>query len=423
MSKKAEENTEEQHDASTSASQSATQHEHHNPAQQQHSASVAQQSSSAAQQPDPAAVLKSFEERMASIESLIARPASGQKAALIPGDTSTKESDNEAAYCKAFSEYMRSGDRAMIRKAQKSYKAAMEIGTPSEGGYLVPETWSNEAIRALNDIAILRNNGARVQSANTTKGFHVPAIIDSAAAVLTAEEGDYTQGEPTVNEVEFVPYKYTKLALASEELVEDSPLDIWSQVLVPDWAQAFAAAENTATATGNGSSAPQGIISGASNVTDTATSGTFAPEDVITLFHELDHNYRARGVWLLNDSTAKVLRTFREAVYDGTTTTSGGQFLWQPGLREGEPDRLLGRPVVTFNAMAGLTAATSQTAATKFLAFCDPAYFWIVDFGMMYMQRLDELYAAKGRVGFRAFRRFDSNIMLQEAIQVMQIAA
>jgi HK97 family phage major capsid protein len=42
---------------------------------------------------------------------------------------------------------------------------------------------------------------------------------------------------------------------------------------------------------------------------------------------------------------------------------------------------------------------------------------------MMYMQRLDELYSAKGRVGFRAFRRFDSNIMLQEAIQVMQIAA
>ena len=71
----------------------------------------------------------------------------------------------------------------------------------------------------------------------------------------------------------------------------------------------------------------------------------------------------------------------------------------------------------TLNSMATITAQA------KVIVFGDPRHFWIADFAGMGMQRLNELYAYTGQVGFRWFKRFDSNVMLAEAIQVLQMHA
>lgn len=366
--------------------------------------------------------LDQLERQLKAFQSQPERKA-GYVVPTVEGEVLTRSQAEEEQWVKRYNAYIRTGVRHPSMQAvvvsgvepSDEVKAGLEEASGTTGGYLVPITYSDQMIAALKDMSILRAAGARVLRVSGSNSFKVPTTTNTAAAVLTSENNAFDEAQLIFAEVGFTPWKYTRLAKASDELLLDSRFDIMGQILIPDFAQAFAAAENTAFTLGTGTGQPQGIVAGASNLTDTATSGTFAADDVITLYHKLPYLYRQRAAWFMNDLTAKVVRTFKES------TT--GNYLWQPGLQAGQPDRLLGRPVYTLNAMAGLTGATSQTAGTKFLCFCDPMYFWIIDFGGESIKRLDELYASMGQVGFRAYRRVDSRIMLQEAIQVMKVKA
>ncbi|NJO07453.1 MAG: phage major capsid protein [Chloroflexaceae bacterium] len=338
-------------------------------------------------------------ERLAGLETALkaaldapARP----RGLVVPGDARRELAEQTAL--KVFNRYIRTG-----------IKAALQENTPGEGGYLVPPLYSSQLAAALRDMSVLRQAGARVINVQGTNSFKVPTMTHTTAAVLTAEEGDYSEIEPTFNQITFTPFKYTRLAKVSDELLADSGIDVVSSVLLPDFAQAFAAAENSAFATGTGSSQPQGVVTGAT-AGSTATSGTFVADDIIKLYHALPAAYRQRAVWLVNDAIAQIIRTFKE------TTT--GNYLWQPGLQSGTPDRLLGRPVYTLNTMDN-----AVTANKNILLFGDLSFYWIVDFGQEALKRLEELYAATGQVGFRAYRRMDARVMVGEAIQVLRVKA
>jgi HK97 family phage major capsid protein len=270
----------------------------------------------------------------------------------------------------------------------------------------VPEGYSNELIAALKDMSILRRAGARVITVTGTDSFNVPTLSHSTAAVKTSEEGAYSEVEPTVGEVTFVPMKLTKLVKVSEELLMDSRIDLMRQVLMPDFEQAFAAAENSyfTTGAGSGSSEPQGITVGASDSgVTTSTASTISADNIIDTYHALGYLYRQNAVWLMNDTTIKAIRKLKE------TTT--GNYLWQPGLTAGQPDTIMGRPVYTLNTMPEL-----GTEDNKVIIFGDLSYYWIVDFGSESVRRLDELYSGNGQVGFRAYRRIGGNVMLDDAI-------
>ena len=109
----------------------------------------------------------------------------------------------------------------------------------------------------------------------------------------------------------------------------------------------------------------------------------------------------------MRDATIKAIRQLKD-------TTN--QYLWQPGHRDGEPDRLLGKPVY---ASSHCPAAIS---GGKSVVFADFSYFWIGDRSGIEMQRVNELYAASGQVGFIGTFRTDSVLTNTEAAQVGQQA-
>jgi HK97 family phage major capsid protein len=238
--------------------------------------------------------------------------------------------------------------------------------------------------------------------------FKVPTLTNSTKAILTAEATTYSEVEPTFGEVSFDPYKYTKLVKASEEVLADSRIPVESMVS-RDAGNAFALAENEAFSVGSGSSAPQGAVTGATVGVTTSATNAITVEEVIDLYHALAEQYRPRATWLMKDSTLKIIRKFR----DNSTT---GAFLWQPSLQAGEPPTLMGRPVYTVPDMA------AATTGLKAICFGDLSYFSICDFQGLQVQRMNELYAETGQVGFRWFKRFDSNVMLAVALQVLKIA-
>lgn len=303
---------------------------------------------------------------------------------------------------KAFELYMRTGDKSALKAANET--------TNADGGFLVPRGYSNELVTAINEGSILRRAGARVLNVSGTNSFRVPTMTNATtAAVIKAESTSFSEEYPTIGEVEFTPFKYTALSLATDELLADSRLDVFNQVLAPDAANRFVKAENTDFATGNGSTAAQGITVGASVGITAAATNAITADEIIDTFHSLKSEYRDRAVWIMNDATLKVIRKYRE---NGTT----GAFLYENALANGTPATLMGRPVFTLSTMPSIATGN------KVIVFGDLNYYWIADFGGLAFQRLNERYSDIGQIGFRWYKRMDANVMLSEAIKVLRLA-
>lgn len=303
---------------------------------------------------------------------------------------------------KAFEQYMRFGDVSAIKAANET--------TAADGGYLVPRSYSNDLVTSINEGSVLRTAGARVLNISGTNSFRIPTMTNATtAAIIKAESTSFSEEYPTIGEVEFTPFKYTALSLATDELLADSRIDVFNQVLAPDAVNRFIKAENADFATGGGTTAPQGVMIGGQVGVTAAATNAITADEIIDTYHSLKNEYRGRAVWLMNDATLKVIRKFRES---GTT----GAFLWQPGLAQGQPDTILGRPVFTLSTVD--TIATTK----KVIAFGDMSYYTIADFGGLSFQRLNERYADIGQIGFRWYKRMDANVMLAEAIKYLKLA-
>ena len=325
---------------------------------------------------------------------------------------------------KAYDRYIRTGnprgydDWADAAKAEAfkigdetkfpwAVKAALNEGTTSQGAYLVPNKYSNEIVTPISLGSIARASGARVLQIDGTTSFNIPTLTNSTKAILTVEATNYSEVEPTVGNVTAVPYKFTRLVKYSEELLADSriPLDT---IINADVSNAFVLAENDSFAVGTGSSQPQGLTIGITVGVTAAGTNTVTSDELINTFSALSQQYRNQAVWWMKDSTLAIIRKVREY---GTT----GAYLYQPSISAGYPATLLGRPVYTWPDILATTGNVN-------VVFGDPSYFWIFDWGTMYVQRLVELYAATGQVGLRYYKRFDSHVMLSAAFTGMKLA-
>jgi HK97 family phage major capsid protein len=304
-------------------------------------------------------------------------------------------------YLKSFEKLLATGGRDA--KALK----ALEAGTTTEGGYLVPAEWRDEIVKPLTDMSFIRSAGARVISVPAGSGdtFYIPTLTNMSAAVLTDEEDAYDDADPTIGQVAFTPYKYTRTVKASEELVGRANFDIWGSILSGDFLQAFAAAENAAFTTGTGSNQPQGVVTGAGTGKTAASATAIIADEVIETFHSLDYKYRTNAVWMMNDAIALVVRKL---------TDGAGQYLWQPALAAGQPSTLLGRPVINNSSMA-----SSVTASAKTILFGNFDYYYIGDWENFSVDVNPYLYMANGQIGYFGRKSFDGNVMLAAAFKLL----
>ena len=104
----------------------------------------------------------------------------------------------------------------------------------------------------------------------------------------------------------------------------------------------------------------------------------------------------------MNDSTVLKLRKLKG---------SDNQYIWQPGLVSGQPDRLLSRPLYTSDTMP------EATAGKKAVLFGDFKRYRILDRKGLYFQRLNEIAATSSQVGFLAYRRYDAALLNTDAVK------
>lgn len=320
--------------------------------------------------------------------------------ALRGDDVARREFVGTDEYADAWESYVRNGfKRGTITSEQR---AALQVGTDSEGGYTVPDVFLRQLLESKREFGVI--DGLATHFSTSDNGqVTVPTVATYGTSVLTAEEAAFTESEDTFGQKVFDAYKYGRIEKISDELVTDSAFDILG-VVARLAGTSLAIVTGTAFATGDGSGKPNGIFTAATTGVTAASNAAITGNELIDLYHSVLSPYRANSVWVLRDSTAAAVRK----LVDGNS-----QYLWQPGLQAGQPDTLLGRPVHTDpNAPAIATVADS-------VLFGDVSAYWIRDVEGTTVKVLDELYAANGQVGFRIHMRTDGDLVDASAVKVL----
>lgn len=345
-------------------------------------------------------------ERQAAIDAELSKatstPLTGKPGAKMGKDEVEKTGRASNEYKGSFWNAMR------VKAPMPSVLNALQEGTDSEGGYLVPDEFERTLVEALEEENVFRTLAHVIKTSSGDR--KIPVVASKGTASWVDEEGAYTESDDAFSQVSIGAYKLGTMIKVSEELLADSVFDLEAYIS-KEFARRIGAREEESFFNGDGKGKPLGILAAkdGAEVGVTAASATaITADEVIDLFYSLKAPYRKNAVWVLNDATVKQIRKLKD---------STGQYLWQPSLVAGTPDTILGRPVKTSAFMP--TAA----AGAKTIAFGDFKYYWIADRQGRTFKKLSELYAANGQVGFMGTQRVDGKLILPEAIKVLQMKA
>ena len=332
-------------------------------------------------------------ERSAALEAELSRPV-GSPLTNIPGSAiDTKTGRASDAYKHSFLTALRSNFRQVSN--------VLTEGTDTSGGYLVPDEYDERLIEKLDAENVMRSLGTVIQTSGERK---INVAASKPAASWIEEGGELVFSDPQFSQIILDAYKLSVAVKVSEELLADNAYDLegW---LINSFSRALANSEEEAMVIGDGISKPTGILT-SGEVGVTTAGNKIEADEIIDLIYKLKRPYRTNAVFLTADSTLSAIRKLKD---------STGQYLWQPALTAGEPDRLLGYPVYT-------SAFVPTVAAGKpVLAFGDMSYYNIGDRGVRSFAALHELYAGVGQVAFVCKERVDGKLVLPEAVQVMKM--
>ena len=344
-------------------------------------------------------------ERKEALEAEMNKPVGTP---IIEKPMKTAEDDEEKTgkatklYNKSFWNAMRS------KNIRPEVVNALQEGTDSEGGYLVPDEFEHTLVEALESENIFRKVAHIIQTA--TGDRKIPVVATKGTASWVDEEGTITESDDSFSQISIGAYKLGTLIKVSNELLNDSVFPLESYI-AKEFARRIGNKEEDAFFNGDGTGKPVGIFNatgGAQVGVTTASSSAITADEILDLFYSLAAPYRKNAVWTLNDATIKTIRKLKDG---------NGNYLWQPALTAEAPDTLLGRPVMTS------TYIPTIAAGAKVIAFGDFDYYWIADRQGRVFKKLSELYAATDQTGFVATQRVDGKLILPEAIKVLQMKA
>lgn len=323
-------------------------------------------------------------------------------------EDAVKQANKEAGVDEkaVLSAWARGGFEALSADQRQAYRIANTTSTTtgSEGGYTVQTDVARELQNALKAFGGVRSV-ADVFTTDQGNPMNYPTSDGtSETGELIAENTTATSADPTFGTVALNVYKFSsKIVAVPFELLQDSSIDIEAFVR-GRLAERIARVMNTYFTTGSGTSQPRGVVTaaGSGKVGTTGQTTTVIYDDLIDLQHSVDPAYRMRGCkFMMADSALKIIRKLK----DGQSRP-----IFVPGYESGrpggEPDTLLGSPIVINQDMAAMAANA------KSILFGDFSFYKIRDVMQFTLFRFtDSAYAKLGQVGFLAWARSGGNFV------------
>lgn len=322
-------------------------------------------------------------------------------------NTPTAKTDGMEKTGRATDEYKRAFWNGMRNRMSYEVQNALSIGTDSEGGYLVPDEYERKLVEALQDEVFFRSLATVIRTSSGDR--KIPIVTSRGEAAWIDEGGQFPESDDSFGQTSIGAYKLATMIKVSDELLNDSVFNIEAYIS-KEFGRRIGAKEEEAFFIGDGIGKPTGLFhtTGGADTGVTAANTTITFDDVMDLYYSLRAPYRNKATWLLNDSTVKAIRKLKDG---------NGNYIWQPSVKEGEPDRILNRPYRTSIYVPELAAGN------RVMAFGDYSYYWIADRQGRSFKRLNELYATTGQVGFLASERVDGKLILSEAVKTLDIKA
>ena len=316
---------------------------------------------------------------------------------------------------------MKSFVDGFLRQGRESELKSMSIGSVADGGYAVPIELDQKIAQRLLRISPIRSISQVVQTstANYRKliGINgtVSGWVSETAARPVSASPQFAEISPPYGELYANPS-------ASQAMLDDSMFDLESW-LADQIAREFARAEGAAFVSGTGINQPVGFLSAPTSEANDANRpfGTLQyiasanatgldaqPDDhLLDMVMSLNPGHRQGAVWVMNASTIAQIRKVKDAM---------GDYIWQPSFMDGQPDRLLGYPVIEAADMPNIGAGNVPIAFGNFQN------------GYLITERtgtriLRDPYTNKPYVNFYATRRLGGQVLDSDAIKLFMIAA
>ena len=342
-------------------------------------------------------------EQQAQVDAQLAaptsRPVSGKPMIVTEERAATKTGTKE--YTEAFWNMIRNrGNYGEVHNA-------LSVGEDSEGGFTVPDEFERKLVEALEGNNIFRGMATVIRTSSGTR--KIPIAEDTGEASWIDEGEEIPESDTTFGQTMLSAYKLGTMIKISNELLNDSAFDLASYI-ARRFGVRMGNAEERAFITGDGVGKPLGLLddAGAKVGVTAAKTTAISFDEVFQLYYALKAPYRKKAEFLCNEALVLQLMTIKD---------NNGNYIWKPGLDIGKPDTLLNRPLKTSAFMPEVAAGN------KVMAFGDYSYYWIADRQNRTFRRLNELYARTDQVGFLTTQRVDGKLILQEAVQVLQMKA
>ena len=289
----------------------------------------------------------------------------------------------------------------------------------SDGGYAVPRQIDAMIARELTEISPIRAIAQVVQTGSAgyrklvSTGGTASGWVSEVAGRPETDAPSFAEIAPPTGELYANP-------AASQAMLDDAGFDIETW-LASEIAMEFARAEGAAFIGGSGVDQPQGFLNAPVSTAEDGSrafgtlqyvgSGdadgfdTNPDAKLIDLVHTLKAGHRQGASFVMNSATLAEVRKLK---------TADGAFLWQPGMVEGQPDRLLGYPVVEAEDMPDIAAGTFPIAFGNFRH------------GYLIAERsatqvLRDPFTNKPFVHFYATKRVGGQVLDSNAIKLLKI--
>lgn len=334
--------------------------------------------------------LAALEQRLATLETRANRPAGGNPA---PGEVPLER--------RAFTSYLRTGVERMVPDETR----ALIVGDDTAGGYFAPPEVSAEILKDLVEFSPIRSI-ARVGSIGAPS-IIIPKRTSVPTARWVGEDEDRDETTMSFGQLEITTHELACFVDISQRLLEDAGVNVEGEV-TSALTEQFGVIEATALMLGDGAKKPLGLLT-APGVTEVANghATTIQPDSLIKIMHALPAQYRNAGSWLMNSTTAGIVRTLKDG---------NGNYLWQPSYQAGQPSILLGRPVVEALDMPDV----SSNAIPIMFGDVGTAY-RIYDRVGLSILRDPYSKAGKGLIRFHARRRVGAGMVMPAAVRKLKM--
>ncbi|MFN8019832.1 MAG: phage major capsid protein [Acidimicrobiales bacterium] len=214
-----------------------------------------------------------------------------------------------------------------------------DLYTTSGSNAIVPTDMLSEMVTALVESSGVLSTNIRRLPTSDGRPIDIPISTTYGTATKVSEGSAIPESDPVLRRVTSTPVKFAKVLSLSNELLEDSAVDVRGFIAQEaGWAIGYAL--NPKLVNGTGSGEPEGVFHAAATGLTGQNGATGLPsaDELIRLQHSVTAPYRRNGWFLMHDSTLSWVRRLKD---------SYGRYLLEPSLRAGVPDTILGSPVST----------------------------------------------------------------------------